>query len=720
MVLGIHIHRPDGREEPRFVRLEPGATVSLGRRRECAISLPEATVSSEHLRLSLVEGRITIVDPGSSNGTWRIRDDGEIRLPVDASITLEPTDALRVGPYRIVACEFLSDGVALFNTGEGGAAAGIGGGQDGGSEVAQPGREREPAEKRGADPHGRLGAGRRAGTGRATVDSDSSGAAPGLGSEAGLPDDAMVTAVGISLPGPGGEGTSGLVALSALRKVIKTLEGNPHERMEPQRIWQAVLEGLMHIGEAQRGFLLTHDEDGGFLLRSSNGEGGLSQQFLQMTLERPGVRYFAPEVDRDGTQVSPSMAGKQGGMLTGVRFPLLGREVWLAYLEGDSLNALRVQYDLELYAAFAAPLLELSRALDLERRGRRSLQERESRTAAGVEPDPDRPARDRVALVGQSKPFRDAVDTVERAAAARANILVRGPSGSGKEQLAQLAHAASPRCERPFVVLNCAALPESLIESELFGVDRGAYTGAERDRSGAFAGADGGTLFLDEIGDLPMQAQAKILRVIETGEVVRVGGSRRRVDVRLVTATHRDLETMVAQGDFREDLYYRLRVIEVRLPPLVDRKDDVLPLVEFFLGRFGRQEGRGVQGVSVRAARALSAYDWPGNVRELRNVVDRALALDQDGILDIDDLPAEFRELEPVDRADGVAAGTGAELLFALPWSEAKERFEAGYFRAALDRAEGVVGAAADLTGVDRRTLSDKIKRHRLKPDTQP
>jgi len=367
----------------------------------------------------------------------------------------------------------------------------------------------------------------------------------------------------------------------------------------------------------------------------------------------------------------------------------------------------------DLYAAICGPLLETSLALDQASRRSEALAARLGRLRGTQE---SRPARksDR-ALVGRNPSFLQAIEAVRKAAPASTTILIRGPSGSGKEELAAQAHELSMRSNQPFLAVNCASLPENLVESELFGADKGAFTGADKDRPGAFVQADGGTIFLDEIGDLPLSAQAKILRVIESGEVVRVGGSRCRVDVRVVAATHRNLESMVRDSLFREDLYYRLRVLEVVLPTLAERADDIAALSEHFLKQFRRPDGRAVAATSVRAARALAKYAWPGNIRELRNVIERAVVLDGDGVLDLDDLPPE------------VAAASGAldepgesrdlERLLTRTWQEAKERFEETYFRAALARNDGQVKKTATMTGVDRRTLSEKIRRHGLRDD---
>jgi transcriptional regulator with PAS, ATPase and Fis domain len=443
------------------------------------------------------------------------------------------------------------------------------------------------------------------------------------------------------------------------------------------------------------------------MLRAARGGGTISQQFIERTAGQDRPWDFTP-LDDSGDQDSPSiLACGQGITLTGIPFRDRRRGLLaVGYLERHLGVPVRPDDALEAFIEMQACVLAMVDEADRERRRSVALTNRGNRVGGRILENTHG-----VALIGSDPRFRRAVETVERAAESDANVLIRGPSGSGKEQLALLAHVASHRRDHPLVAQNCAALPETLIESELFGADRGAFTGADRERAGAFAQAHGDTLFLDEIGDLPLTAQAKILRVIETGEIVRVGGSRAQVDVRLVAATHRDLETMVDEGTFREHLYYRLRVVEVLLPALAERADDILTLTEYFLKELRRSDGAGIGGVTVNAARCLQRYAWPGNVRELRNVIDRAVVLDRDGVLDVDDLPQEVGCLAP--GSDGTSR---APLdLPGLPWAEARDRFEESYFREALERHDGAVQATARAVGIDRRTMSTTIARYGLR-----
>ncbi len=298
-------------------------------------------------------------------------------------------------------------------------------------------------------------------------------------------------------------------------------------------------------------------------------------------------------------------------------------------------------------------------------------------------------------LVGKSQALADIVALIRRVADSPAAVLVTGPTGSGKERVARAIHEASRRKDGPFVAVNAASLPEQLLESELFGYVRGAFTDARTDKPGLFVEADGGTLFLDEIGDFPIHLQAKLLRVLQDHEVRPVGATKSRtVDVRILAATHHDLRQAVKEKRFREDLFYRLAVIEVGVPPLRDRPEDILPLAEFFLERAARRAHREIAGFSEAAARRLVAYAWPGNVRELENAVERAIAFARDRYVSPDDLPPTLTETAPPD-----LFATAAEHLMTL------DELQRGYVRHVLERCGGNKVRAAAALGIHRRTI---------------
>jgi two-component system response regulator HydG len=313
-----------------------------------------------------------------------------------------------------------------------------------------------------------------------------------------------------------------------------------------------------------------------------------------------------------------------------------------------------------------------------------------------------RPAGSLEALVGDSEPIRRVKDLICRAAAAPGTVLITGETGTGKELAARAIHAGSPRATRPFVALNCAAVSEALLESELFGHARGAFTGADAARAGLIEHASGGTFFLDEIGTMASSLQAKLLRTIESGEVRRVGSNESRsIDVRFLAATNADLQSAVQAGSFRQDLYYRLNVHHIHLPPLRERPGDVRRLAQHFLDRDGA--GAGVTGCSEAAWNILGAYSYPGNVRELEHVVQRAVAIAQGPLIEPGDLPQEMLATRPVPvTAEGSVAA-------------ARERAERDMILAALARNRGEVSAAARELQVSRTTLWRMMKKHSVR-----
>jgi two-component system response regulator AtoC len=287
-------------------------------------------------------------------------------------------------------------------------------------------------------------------------------------------------------------------------------------------------------------------------------------------------------------------------------------------------------------------------------------------------------------------------------------VLVVGESGTGKELVARAIHTHSPRANGPFVAVNCTALTESLLESELFGHAKGAFTGAVASKRGIFEEAQGGTVFLDEIGDVAGKMQAQLLRVLQEGEVRRVGGTEAiKIDVRVVAATNRELEEEVREGRFREDLYFRINVVTIRLPPLRERPSDIPLLVDHFLAKYAARERRNDAGVAPQAMSLLQRYAWPGNVRELENVIERALALSKDGVILPSDLPAEIAH--EVTSTGGVAAtAAGGGLVEDRPTLAELER---RYIELILRETGGNKKRAAEILGIDRRTLYRTLER---------
>jgi two-component system nitrogen regulation response regulator NtrX len=310
-------------------------------------------------------------------------------------------------------------------------------------------------------------------------------------------------------------------------------------------------------------------------------------------------------------------------------------------------------------------------------------------------------------LLGDGPAMTRLREEIRRAGASEARVLITGESGVGKEVAARSLHRASPRAAGPFVEVNGAAIPEDLIESELFGHVKGSFTGATEDRKGKWELADGGTLFLDEIGDMSPRTQAKILRAIQDGKISRVGGTRTiATDVRIVAATNRDLPKMIATGTFREDLYFRLAVVPIRVPTLAERPEDVPVLVSHFAGKLARRRGRRAPTFSPQALEELKRRPWPGNVRELQNVVERALLLSDDTVIGPEELPGDVLRL--VRAGDG--DGTGTDLLPGQTLADARDAFERRLVTRVLGECRGNVSRAAERLGLDRTTLHRRLK----------
>jgi two-component system response regulator HydG len=303
-------------------------------------------------------------------------------------------------------------------------------------------------------------------------------------------------------------------------------------------------------------------------------------------------------------------------------------------------------------------------------------------------------------IIGQSAALRQALDLVRQVARSEATVLLTGESGTGKELFARMIYELSERARGPFVAVNCAALPETIMESELFGYERGAFTGANSRRIGRFEAAHGGTLLLDEVGEINPRVQVKLLRVLQEGSFERLGSNEAvRVDVRMIAATNSDLEEEIRAGNFREDLFYRLNVVRIEIPPLRHRKEDIPLLAEHFLQRFRARDGRTLRGIGRDAMEVLSAYPWPGNVRELENVIERAVVLDRDEVIGVDDLPAHLRD------APAAAPSGTLTLPLGIPLAEIEDIV----LRETLKMTQGNKKLAAKILGITPRTIYRKV-----------
>jgi DNA-binding NtrC family response regulator len=309
-------------------------------------------------------------------------------------------------------------------------------------------------------------------------------------------------------------------------------------------------------------------------------------------------------------------------------------------------------------------------------------------------------------IVAESPAMQKVLALVNKVAETQAPVLITGESGTGKEVIAKLLHQLSPRHEGPFIKINCAAIPETLLEAELFGYEKGAFTGAVQSKPGLFELAEGGTLFLDEIGEMPLPLQAKLLRILQDNTFRRLGSLRElTVNLRLITATNRDLQKMISEMLFREDLYWRLNVINLHIPPLRERKEDILPLAHFFIKKFNQKYGKEVKELSKEALSALFQHSFPGNVRELENRIERGIILAEGEVLTREDLGLG---------EDSHRKGAGLEELWSLPLEEAVERLEKSRIVEAMQKAHGIKVRAAEILGITERMLRYKLEKYGL------
>lgn len=347
--------------------------------------------------------------------------------------------------------------------------------------------------------------------------------------------------------------------------------------------------------------------------------------------------------------------------------------------------------------------IALERALEYQRLHRENRQyRREAQRQFGVQN-----------LIGNSDAMKRILELIDKVADSDSTVLIYGESGTGKELVARAIHYRSDRMDKPLVPINCAAIPSDLLESELFGYEKGAFTGAHRTKIGRFEYANGGTLFLDEIGEMSPQLQVKLLRVLQEKSFERLGGVRPiQIDVRIIAATNRNLEKAMEEGKFREDLYYRLSVIPIHIPPLRERKEDIPVLVEHFLEKFNREKGRNITGISPKAMDKLMSYWWPGNVRELENLIERVVVLKRSGTIDVEDLPEKILTSGAKDPLGTIVLPEQGIQLDATI-----HRLERELILQALKRTKGVKKEAAQLLGMKRTTLIQKMKRNNIEFD---
>ncbi len=454
---------------------------------------------------------------------------------------------------------------------------------------------------------------------------------------------------------------------------------------------EEIMTAALKTLKAERGFIALVDETTGELacelVRSESGDDLSEKLEVSRTIVhkvlKEGVSILAVNAQED-TQFDKAKSIREYNIRSAVCAPLLFREEILGVIYLDNrASAGSFSQDDQMF--LIALCHQAGIALGNGRLHRRVVQENVWLEST---------LKPKFQILGDSPKMKRVFETIKKVAPTDITVLIQGETGTGKELAAKAIHTLSPRKEHPFVPVNCAAIPKELIESELFGHEKGAFTGATSAREGKFQVADGGTIFLDEIGDMSLDLQAKVLRILEDRELQRVGGSKSiSVNVRVLAATNKDLAKTVEDGTFREDLYYRLNVVAIELPPLKERKMDIIPLAEYFIADR-------VKKISSKAQRLMEAYDWPGNVRELRNCIDRAVVLGDGKVIQPEDLPYALRK--------------GGQVIPAP--LETLEHMEEDHIVRVLRYADWNKSDAARILGVTRQTLDNKIKRYKVKP----
>jgi Nif-specific regulatory protein len=476
-----------------------------------------------------------------------------------------------------------------------------------------------------------------------------------------------------------------------------------------EQLLSLVLEVMEQRLKMRRGFMTLYDRHSGTIFVHDSF--GLTEEEKAQGVYAPGEGITGKVVERGKAIIEPHLREsadflyRTGGPKDKARgngaffcVPIVHAKKVLGTISAERAyrNPRLLKQDVDLLAMIAlmiAPAVELYLVENVDK----VRLENENRTLKRALKERFKPAN----IIGASKPMQEVYELIHKVAKSRATVLILGESGVGKELVANAIHYNSPSAEGPLITSNCAALPENLAESELFGHERGAFTGALSMHKGAFEQADGGTIFLDEIGELSLPVQAKLLRVLQERTIERVGGGKPiKIDVRIIAATNRDLTGMVDAGTFREDLFYRLNVFPITVPPLRERGSDVITLADHFATAFAKENGKTVQRISTPAINMLMSYHWPGNVRELENVIERAVILSDDDVIHGYDLPPSLQ----TPKESGTAFGVSLESkLAAVEYEMIVE---------ALKTSHGHVGDAARELGLTRRMLGARMERH--------
>lgn len=492
--------------------------------------------------------------------------------------------------------------------------------------------------------------------------------------------------------------------LNIIQSIIHTL----NDSQIPRSNLSSVLEVLAEKYSVTRSFLLIYQEGTDKLIPVAVN--GLDVSDFRRLENKAGKSLFRTVFESGKTVIVPRLSdeptlgflNKLEAETSLVVLPVLLENKPLGTFAAEFVYREKFDFEqaelfLEIVASLIAQAFKIENAISAERQ---KLADENSHLRQEL-----KEKYDFSQIIGNSGVMRQVYDQVSQVARSNATVLLRGESGTGKEMIAHAIHYNSLRSKQPFIKVNCAALPETLIESELFGFERGAFTGAERRRKGRFELADGGTIFLDEIGDLPPQTQIKLLRVIQEREFERLGGTETiKVNVRLITATNKNLEEAIVQGTFREDLFYRLNVFTIFLPPLRERKSDILLLAEHFLAKYEREHGKIIKRISTPAIDMLASYHFPGNVRELENVIERAVLVCDEHVIHGHHLPPTLQTAE--------VSGTVTQVSLV----SAIESYESDLIQDALKSTRGNVARAAKMLDSTERILGYKIKKYGIAP----
>ncbi|ADK80075.1 nif-specific transcriptional activator NifA [Sediminispirochaeta smaragdinae] len=496
-----------------------------------------------------------------------------------------------------------------------------------------------------------------------------------------------------------------IAELELLFEVSQTLDRS----LEIEDAIQPVLELLREHVQLRNGMVTLMNRHTGLITIESATE--LSREAQKKGVYKPGEgitgqvvasgeAIVIPDIKKDKRFLNKTGTSIPGGKVSFISVPVTHNRDIMGTISamrvgGDEMSSDEDFRILTIIASMIAQAVRLRRQIEEEKQ---RLEEENNRLKKELE-ERYRPRN----IIGSSAAMKEVYALISQVAPSDTTVLIRGESGTGKELIAHAIHYASPRQKGPFIKVNCAALPEGVIESELFGHEKGAFTGAHQSRKGRFELADGGTIFLDEIGDLSPATQVKLLRVLQEREFERVGGVQTvKVDVRIVAATNRNLEEFIAENRFREDLYYRLAVFPIHVPPLRKRKSDILQLADFFAEKYGHKQGKRIKRISTPAIELLSIYHWPGNVRELENVIERAVLLSTDGVIHGHHLPPTLQSAESSDTR------------FKGTLQDEVEKFEKELLQEALKSSQGNAAQAARNLGITERIMGLRIHKYEI------